>query len=671
MSLVLAGVTTGQALATPNPSLQGDLNGDNSVDITDLSILLSDYNTNNAAADINSDNTVNITDLSILLSHYGQSLSTGNVLNNPIDPNQMNLLGFGSRSHWLQPWRAWMDTPTAGQYLDRLGMAWDANPADVTSTAHDLAAAGIKRARFELGWNSVSWNEQGFTNQANLDNLLQAFKDNGIRPIILLNSNSGIPCPIQNWTVTLTAAAAVGARTIQVDAASAAQIVPNLSGFNGLTAGRANEVIFKSVSGTTVTLSKPLPIALSAGSRAADTLKYQPFYFPGTPEFEATLAGWLRYADLIRQEGNRILGNGNFDFEIWNELTFGSDFLYLTNYDDSYTTTRSDITSTDTIGEIARRTIRYLHNSGFQGALVDGFTNTTPWPSGARNEPGYSGASRHPYSNHTATGPPWSLSGAPLDATGQQTSFEPAYTISAMPEYFLNQLQTEGLVRYLYPGGGQTIGGTPVGPTTDGQMWLTEIRSEGDVINPFFNYNTEKEVLRLYAAWGGKGAIVFPFATSANGWVLVDPSDPNGGPIIQTIGNYTTAITTGTITNRRSLQLNQIADNHNAKIFSGNGTAANPDLYERDVTFVQPIQSTNNQFEVLAYVMTRNLSDKHPGRTFSLTMCCFSGNVTATALDPISNTSIPVTATPGPGGKYTFTLSLIDYPRVITIKDGQ
>jgi hypothetical protein len=49
----------------------GDLNADNQVDITDLSILLSNWNTSNAVADINKDGTVNITDLSMMLSHWG------------------------------------------------------------------------------------------------------------------------------------------------------------------------------------------------------------------------------------------------------------------------------------------------------------------------------------------------------------------------------------------------------------------------------------------------------------------------------------------------------------------------------------------------------------------------------------------------------------------------
>ncbi len=49
----------------------GDINRDNNVDITDLSILLSDWNTATAAADLNSDGIVNIIDLSTLLSHWG------------------------------------------------------------------------------------------------------------------------------------------------------------------------------------------------------------------------------------------------------------------------------------------------------------------------------------------------------------------------------------------------------------------------------------------------------------------------------------------------------------------------------------------------------------------------------------------------------------------------
>jgi hypothetical protein len=61
------------SLAAPNPNLAGDLNNDNKVDVTDLSILLSSYNSTQAGSDINADGQVNILDLSILLSHYGSN----------------------------------------------------------------------------------------------------------------------------------------------------------------------------------------------------------------------------------------------------------------------------------------------------------------------------------------------------------------------------------------------------------------------------------------------------------------------------------------------------------------------------------------------------------------------------------------------------------------------
>jgi hypothetical protein len=64
-SICAATVTTGGTTKI------GDLNNDGSVNIFDLSILLSKYNTSTASADLNNDGIVNVFDLSILLSHYG------------------------------------------------------------------------------------------------------------------------------------------------------------------------------------------------------------------------------------------------------------------------------------------------------------------------------------------------------------------------------------------------------------------------------------------------------------------------------------------------------------------------------------------------------------------------------------------------------------------------
>ncbi len=76
-----ATVDTSAASITVSVTLQGDLNGDGSVDLSDLSVLLATYNLcagdagYNGAADIDGDDCVGLSDLSILLANYGGSCS--------------------------------------------------------------------------------------------------------------------------------------------------------------------------------------------------------------------------------------------------------------------------------------------------------------------------------------------------------------------------------------------------------------------------------------------------------------------------------------------------------------------------------------------------------------------------------------------------------------------
>lgn len=56
-----------------NPTLPGDINNDGAVNVTDLSIILTNFGTTNVTVDLNNNGKVDITDLSILLSHYGQT----------------------------------------------------------------------------------------------------------------------------------------------------------------------------------------------------------------------------------------------------------------------------------------------------------------------------------------------------------------------------------------------------------------------------------------------------------------------------------------------------------------------------------------------------------------------------------------------------------------------
>jgi len=93
MAFGIIGIVIWRSFAASNPNLPGDLNNDNTVNITDLSVLLSNYGTASSSADINGDGTVNVLDMSILLSHYGQSYSGGSTAWFPAPPSSYSTTG--------------------------------------------------------------------------------------------------------------------------------------------------------------------------------------------------------------------------------------------------------------------------------------------------------------------------------------------------------------------------------------------------------------------------------------------------------------------------------------------------------------------------------------------------------------------------------------------------
>jgi len=123
-----------------------------------------------------------------------------------------------------------------------------------------------------------------------------------------------------------------GSRTIQLNDVSSIVSRPHRT--QQLTTYQAAEVLITRVDAATktCTLSAPLPVNLANSAPVAlATLKYQPLYPVGTPQFDETAAAWTRYAlllcKIVKESG--ITG---YDLEIWNELTFGSKFLSINNY---------------------------------------------------------------------------------------------------------------------------------------------------------------------------------------------------------------------------------------------------------------------------------------------------------------------------------------------------
>jgi hypothetical protein len=77
------------------------------------------------------------------------------VLDRPIDAAQLTRMPFGTRSHWLQPWHAYLDTPPAQQLRDAVGLNFNVSAGQAATAARLLAANGFHRARIEISWGEV------------------------------------------------------------------------------------------------------------------------------------------------------------------------------------------------------------------------------------------------------------------------------------------------------------------------------------------------------------------------------------------------------------------------------------------------------------------------------------------------------------------------------------
>jgi hypothetical protein len=270
------------------------------------------------------------------------SAETGETVSDPIDARFLTDVPFGKRSFWLQPWRAYLDTWPASRLTESLGINFPENPALAENTAQLLQNSGFKLARIAVGWTAMSYEEPATiltSHVASITARLNAMHRHGLRPLIVLNANSQAPTPeLQTRLETVTEAPA-GATSVTLTAASAARVVPGRTGFNNLTwEGSPDVLITRVAAGGVATLSSPLRKALPAGVHGGTTLRFAPFPSPKLPSgapnpvFRETLAGWLAYVGAVNRLATSVVGAGGYDLEVWNELTFGSQFLNSENY---------------------------------------------------------------------------------------------------------------------------------------------------------------------------------------------------------------------------------------------------------------------------------------------------------------------------------------------------
>ena len=112
------------------------------------------------------------------------------------DPDQQTKVWFGARSHWAQPWRAYLETVPATTFLNGTGINYN-NQGDPDIRIQHLARHGFAHIRLEIGWGSVNDNDETrLTNGPVLRPILVACRKWHVRPLILLNAHQGVPCPV-------------------------------------------------------------------------------------------------------------------------------------------------------------------------------------------------------------------------------------------------------------------------------------------------------------------------------------------------------------------------------------------------------------------------------------------------------------------------------------------
>ena len=343
--------------------------------------------------------------------------------------------------------------------------------------------------------------------------------------------------------------------------------------------------------------------------------------------------------------------------------------------------------------------------------IGDGFANQTPYASGATVPAGTTAIDKHPY--YGGVKPMPGFAGAipdqrDVDATGtaegtQNTAgnwtrpFMPTYR-AFFPEYFLTATQTDFLERDLSPT--TTMIGTtphgrnvkPAGASTPPQVWVTEDNFRPNEGAPWvnaaqFRHIQAKAALRILSAFVGEGVTALDFyAVNDGAWAMLDLFSPGGGETMQALGRYMQAFAgPASITNQRALTLQSIADQGNWMQFAGDGSAAHPSLYNRNVVTFFPFQTDANKFVIPAYVMTRDMGTvinpnagwgsaaqyDLPAATYRLAVGGLNTSaLKVSATDPDTGASVPATVVSAANGQATIELPLTDSPRLLVLQDG-
>ena len=540
-------------------------------------------------------------------------------------------LPFGMHSHYLQPWRDYVETVSARDFLAGIGIVLDKK--DPSNQVLDLLSqSGIRAARIEISWGELDYRDETRLKDPDpIKRTLVACHARGMRPLVVLNAHHGQPVPAVQFSRVVAVEAPAGARQIDVDSADG--IVVDFTGLSDLTEYWAAEAIVVKVQGTRLSLSKPLPRAIPAGAPVRlTTLKYRPFGAPDSADTQAALRGWGRYAQTIADFvtdalDTRDLRDKAFDLEIWNELSFGSKFLSLKNYYDPPPAHYNE----DAIwSEIVSATATSLHRSSYHDlTVINGFASTVPWPASSDQPPIVVGLSKHPYPRLLSFPSDEQTNGRCLDAQGTSTGFVPTYK-AFFPEYYATAIQTETVIRDMGPGMNDIYGKAHGrnarridGTTRPVPVWITEIGinpREVGIADPdvamllkakatarflLFYLNKGAKRVYLYSAFGGNaeyGLVPDAYGASPNA-----AASSLSLKIIQRIAKVMAEIRDPAPADKVALRFAIEPDPGSALQFTGGISPDNPPVRNIDMLALLPFRGGEGQFIVAYYFVTRDI----------------------------------------------------------------
>jgi hypothetical protein len=357
--------------------------------------------------------------------------------------------------------------------------------------------------------------------------------------------------------------------------------------------------------------------------------------------------------------------------EIWNELTFGSDFLDINHYYDPPLIAAGPefLHAGGAAWELGRRTVVKVKELDPAARVIWGFSNTTFFHTAVVDLPsGVDAQSYHPY----GTGPRCYARLAEGKERYNVGGFVPD-GCATMPEGWAQSFQqTETLMRVLNP---EARAAHPPA-VLEFKHFMTEHGFEpldlGIADSAVALRAKQKFVLRAAIFWLNKGISGLYYYNSYDPNELsfgVLRADGSVSPAMETL-HRTVARFAGSvaISRARKIDASVTREAGPAPVYANDPLAKQ--VQQQQTAAVLPFQIDEHKFVVALYVMTEDFPRDLPPQQYRITIDGMNARgATVAYYDPMSDTAQPVQAHASDSGRLQVTVALTDVPRLLEVSE--